>query len=247
MVVVGVTVGRLRAAYTLIRRPRITVPSDVKSRPVIPEREVLTRLVPLQSISTEAHPDTIVDAIRTSVESSYSIDTCTTPEYNDLFCGLLDPPPLTSPEQWSRGTSLALIRLHAIVAHELRRQFRVPVNHISIGTARMSLGIAEGSAGDAKRGMVAQFKETVVDRDESSTGSGFQTMAESWAVATALERTRLISELRNSFPDLVQRARNEVNHRKLFQKSDVNKLKDSVMSDLVEAEVDKLLIKRFSL
>lgn len=248
MVVLGVTVSRLRAAYTSIARPRL-VSIDMERNPItIPPAVIHTKLVSFQNVPADSQPDTFIEAIRLGLKLFDTESKLLSDEaLNVSAVGLLDTPPLPAHAGSGRGTSLDLIKLHAIVSHEIRKEFRLPVSSFSIGSARFALGISDATASDAKRGMIAQFKEAVLNRDDTSTVSGYQAMAESWSVSVALERARLLSELKHLFPGMVERARVDVSRRKVFQKSDVVKVKDSVISQLVDAEVDKLLIKRFNL
>ena len=91
------------------------------------------------------------------------------------------------------------------------------------------------------------FKAAVPDHEVCGTNTGYQTMSESWGVAIVLERQRLLAEIRSMWPDLVERARADVRNRKLFRPSSVAKANHKVLTELIENEVDRILIKRFKL
>ena len=56
-----------------------------------------------------------------------------------------------------------------------------------------------------------------------------------------------MTEIRSMWPDLVERARADVRNRKLFRPSSVAKANHKVLTELIENEVDRILIKRFKL
>lgn len=233
MSVLGVTLSRNRAAYTIISLP--VVEMDKQSKLIVIEKpKVCTRTISRLKGKPEEDPFCFMSAIRSSLGL---------PGMNSSMpvrdAGILGLPSISSD---SSADAINLLKFHAVIAHELRREFGIPVNEIPIASVRRELGLGSSNGSDAKRKLVECFQLEVSDRDSSSTNNVHQTMAESWGVAHVLQRRQLIKEIRTRFPEAPERVANEVRNRKVFR--DRGNAKDEVIHELINSEVDKILLKR---
>ena len=178
-------------------------------------------------------PDYVLDRIRKSLqEYDHS------PEVARI--GLL-----SSESRLSEGT-LDTIRLHAIIQHELRKQFVQSPVDVSIQQVRRTLGLSSSGSSGNKRGLIEQFKNSDCIFENPQTNSGLQLLSESWGVAQHINRIHQVADIRSSSPDLIEKFRNELlSNRKLFAPSTHSNAE--VINDILEQEVDKLLVKRFHL
>lgn len=236
MVVIGVAIGRLRSGITFINRKRIVQP-DRQERKELPSPDIVSRMVGHNNVPLHGLPDVILDRILKESEARGT-------PISEATVGLLSLP---FSESGDCSKKLELVRLHGILDHELRKLCKLPIQTVTIGTARVVLGITERISSSAKRRMIEIFKLKVENRDECVTNSGYQSMAESFSVAMELERHRVVQEIREVWPDVVNGSRKDVMHRNLFQRSTAMKIKESVFEELVEAEVNRQLVKRFIL
>jgi hypothetical protein len=232
MSILGVTVSRHRAAYTFISRPVIGM--DTNSKLILQKPVTCTRIINRIKGKPEEDPFCVMTAIRS---------TLLLPKINSHEpvngAGILGLPSLTAD---SSQEALCLVKFHAVVAHELRREFGKPVNEISIASVRSELGLGSSTGAEAKRNLFERFQGEVVDHDASSTNSVHQAMAESWGVAYVLQRRRILNEIKTLFPETPARIAAEVSKRRVFR--DRGDIKDEVVEELINSEVDKILLKR---
>ena len=234
MVVLGVVVGRLRSAYTLLTNPTVTM--DARGK-FASSSSVggLTRLVPHSKGQQDTNPIMIVDHVRQTLSQYFNPDRVSS-------IGLLSVPPLTAD---ASEQVMELLKLHTIVGHELRRDHQVRVLEVSLGSVRNSLDLRTSPGGEAKKKLIELFKSSSVQHDSTSTNSAFQTMAESWGVARLIAQRETVAQFKRDFPDQVSRLREDVMKRKVFR--DHDKATSAILSELVESEVDKMLMKRFGI
>ena len=251
MAVVGIALGRLRSAFTVMQRHRLEVPATSDSRYEVPAVTTITRLVHHSNLMTTSRPIQIITSMTASTlrETNGFTHQDVSPIVPQPFTsvGVLDLPPLHSHSSQTSETSMELVRAHGVLCHEIEKQFKVQHTPLNIGSIRRLLGITESTASKAKNQLSDMFKAAVPDHEVCGTNTGYQTMSESWGVAIVLERQRLLAEIRSMWPDLVERARADVRNRKLFRPSSVAKANHKVLTELIENEVDRILIKRFKL
>jgi hypothetical protein len=204
----------------------------------VPDISSRSRIIQLNSASIFKQPaETIMDCLK---DEMGKLGVAPQPH-----CGLLKLAPLITYSGKSRDVSEAQVRLHAVISHECYKQFGFEPEVPTIGDVRMCVGVFGESSARAKGDLIELFKRSVSDRDEVSTKSALQTLSESWAVAMYLERKRLLAEIRTSWPEVVERARNHVKLQKLYQRDERVKISDELIDELVDAQVDKMLTKRF--
>lgn len=233
MVVVGVAIGRLRLGFTLINRSP-GVPAATVQTLLSPPLQISSRLVAYNQTSLDSLPDLILERMLKESEAILA-------SFAMANIGILVLP---TGESESKAE---LIRLSNVLEHELRKLCKSVIKHVGIGAARSALGISENVSSRAKRAMIDSLTANVINRDECSTSSAAQTMAESYAVAAHMEQIRLLNDLKTENPEMVERLRNGVLKRKVFQRSPAVKIKDSVFEQLVASEVDRQLVNRFKI
>ena len=239
MTVVGVTFTRLRTAFTIISRCPI-LPTEGAESLIVPKPHIVTRLVHHRRNNLDDEADLILTNITSSLDSLQNPSDGTA-SYTPTI-GALSLPPI---DRDSSSSDLELFKLHTIVSHQLRRTFRSTVSEIPIGAVRFGLGISSNKGSDSKRDLIALFKNSSADHVESSTSSGHQSMAESWGVAKVLDRKKILCDARDSLPGLLESIRKEVLKKKIFRDSD--KIKKDILSELVDTEVNKILMRRLGL
>lgn len=132
MVVIGVAIGRLRSGITFINRKLIVQP-DFKDRKELPSPDIVSRMVAHNNVPFHGLPAVILDRILKESEAR------STP-IGEASVGLLSLP---FSESGDSSKKLELVRLHGILEHELRKLCKLPIQTVTIGTARGVLGITE--------------------------------------------------------------------------------------------------------
>lgn len=238
MTSLGLTFGRLRTAFTVISRD-LSPKLQESATMVVPEAQVLTKLVPHSRHDIDHDAEAILNSVISTFNSLQSVDR---PYRNSLVIGFLGLPPL---ESSNSSSEIDLFKLHTIVAHEMRKHFKTSVSDVSIGAVRFNLGIHSPKGGEVKKKLIESFKSSGSEHDAQSTSSCYQTMSESWGVATLMDKQCVLAFLRSSFPDSINRINIEVKKKKIFR--DSLTVKPGVLTELVDAEVNQILLKRVGL
>jgi hypothetical protein len=237
MVLLGIALGRLRCGFTFIKRVPL-IRGECPSVSELPTRDSSSGIISYGQAEYSEQPNILLKRILSESKSNNY-------ELQSMTIGLLSLPPLRP----SEGTGqIDLVRVHSILKHELAKLCNTPIQAVTIGEARLALGINGGVSSEAKRQMIDAFQREVVIRDKCSTSSGVQVMAESFAVAMRMERARLLEEIGLVFPEAVLAARNQVLNQKVFQRSSTGvKMKESIYEELVTSEVNRVIARRFKI
>jgi hypothetical protein len=238
MSVVGVSVGRLRSAVTVLRG---TFPTTLPAGDV-PVMDGVVRIVPHSGMTFDAIPSRIIETIRTASESINSHSDQQSPTHY----GVLDL-------SRYRGDSAPLSKTHTIVSHELRKEFGL-IERVSFSQIRAQLGI-RADPRESSAVVLEMFTNlTSIEKDSVTTKSALELMSESWGVARVLSRKARLAYIRANHVDLVNDlSRHIESDKKLFQGVTVdgtvkgNENMADVIRSLVDQQVDKILIKRFGI
>jgi len=237
MAVVGLTLNRLRSAFTVITRESLSSIHSTET-PLIGKPQFVTRLVQHGRRDIDDDSNRILDSVSATIES-LNLDSGAS-KVAEFRLGILAPPP----SDWS-DSDIEFFKFHTIVSHQLRQRFRTKVSEIPIGAIRFNLGISSSKSCDSKKKLIDMFKSSSVDHDNASTTSGYQTMAESWGVARVLDKKRVLNEVYERNPLLIDRIRSEVSKKKIFR--DSSNLKTDILSELVDSQIETILSKRLGL
>lgn len=233
MMIFSIVLGRSRSGVSLIGRNRAsTTPQSLTSgiqRPSL----IRAHLISHGNVPKEDLPDYILEKVKNSM-ADFELSPF------GYHAGLLEYDGRIS------ESNIHEIRLHAILSHEIRKQFNETPVEVSIQQVRRSLGISSASSSNARRELNKLFKESGCVFEDPQTNSGLQMLSESWGVAHHLHRNHRVKEMKTSSPELIEKLRREIlSNRKLFAPSIYSDA--SVINDLVNQEIDKLLVKRFNL
>lgn len=233
MMIFSVVLGRSRSGVSLIGRNRASWTPQSLTSGLQGQSLSRAHLISHGNVPKEHLPDYILDKVKDSMadfeQSTFGYQ-----------AGLLEYDGRISER------NIDEIRLHAILSHELRKQFNVTPVEVSIQQVRRSFGISSPSSSNARRELNKLFKESGCVFEDPQTNSGLQMLSESWGVAQHLHRIHRMKEMKTSSPDLIEKLRREIqSNRKLFAPSIYSEA--TVINDLVNQEIDKLLVKRFNL
>jgi hypothetical protein len=238
--VVGVALARARAAVTIISReiPQKEIGSSVFKRG---EARCRTRLFTMKK------GEVFVDAEQVSKNLLLACHEMTNHGTSDpnliSAVGILEAPPLGTEASES---FMEFLRLHTVVDYELGRSLGKRLTSHTIGSVRHSLGISGLRGIEGKKKMADMFRHSVSDVTDCSSSGGHQVMAESWGVAKLLDKQTQLTNFRDTNPSVIDAIREEVRRRRIFRDT-TSGVKQEVIEDLLNAEVDKILMKRLSL
>jgi hypothetical protein len=235
----GVVLTRGRAAVTLMARGSSRSPPE-SANTLLQKPRTVSRLIPFSKADLDTEADFISNAIAKEYRDFIGPSECIGSDASVV--GFLESPILNGD---SRTSDIELLKLQAITSHELRRLFGQPAAPISLASIRNSIGSKGLSSKDHKRSLIELFMRSVNDRSECSTQLAKQIMAESWGAASVIYRQLVLDNFRSSFPDKLEKIREEVSRRKVFRDSKL--AKKDVLDDILNSEVDKILHRRLGL
>ena len=238
MKVLGISLGRLRTGLSVVNRKGLEPIGGPTKTFAIPPSSSKATLIRHSDFPLWDQSKLIIQEVASLVDHGSS---------DELMIGILKTPPISSRDGYISESDLQNLKLHAVVSHEVHRNFGIIPLAVTIHEARSVSPSSEAEIRSTKQNLIRCFNDNVKEKPESTTSSSSQVMSEAWGVAMFLERNRLLREMREIWPDLVERMKSEVSRRKLYANNEATKIHPEILDELVNSEVNKSLRKRFKI